>query len=203
MWLGKDGKIAGRLQDGGLFENYGAETALEILDLACRTFECVAPGSESIAPSGRPRVSIVAILITSDPSLPKKLADIPKTRPISFGYEVRSTLSTYERVRGGRGTEAATRLEEWGKGKGRFYQFRMCEGNAKDVQPPLGWALSDAAQARISSYLLGDGNNPPECYADNAEAAREIEELLGGGALAEAGAEAESANAARESRLAN
>ncbi|MBI1983147.1 MAG: hypothetical protein HYS61_03000 [Acidobacteria bacterium] len=45
MWK-HEGKIAGRLQDGGLFENYGAETALEILDLACRRFACPEAGDK-------------------------------------------------------------------------------------------------------------------------------------------------------------
>jgi hypothetical protein len=186
MWRGKDGEIAGRLQDGGLFENYGAETALEILDFACHTFECaqaLQDRSGGRASQDRPRIYPVVILITSDPSLPSNLAEIPPAHPIHFGYEVFSTLLSYEHVRGGRGAEAAIRLKEWtASNHGKFFSFRMCDGNAKDPQPPLGWALSSAAQKTISSYLLGPmpGDSAPTCFAENAEAVREIGTLLSG-----------------------
>ncbi len=174
MWRDRQGAIAGRLQDGGLFENYGAETALEILDLACRTFDCVGA-------SGRPRIHPVVILITSDPSLPSHLADVPATRPIHFGYEVRSTLLSYEHVRSGRGAEAAVRLEDWtNQHQGSFLQFRMCQGGDQSTEPPLGWALSEAAKKTIASYLLepAPGHTAPDCLAENARAVRTLQTLL-------------------------
>lgn len=179
MWK-HNGKIAGRLQDGGLFENYGAETALEILDLACHRFAC--PEADKETKKIKQNIIPVVILITSDPSLPDDLFDSPKLDPIQFGYEVRSTFRTYERVRGGRGAEAIYKLKEWAKKNGgNSFEFRMCQNNSKAVQPPLGWTLSPAAQDTIKSYLFGDSKNPskqPSCYHKNAKAEDDFIGLL-------------------------
>lgn len=180
MWK-HEGKIAGRLQDGGLFENYGAETALEILDLACRRFAC--PEADDKRKKELQNIIPVVILITSDPSLPENLADSPKNlEPIRFGYEVRSTFRAYERARGGRGAEAAYRLDEWTmKNRGNFFKFRMCRIDSKIGQPPLGWALSDAAKKTINSYLFGDSHDPsgqPSCYNENSKANQDLRSLL-------------------------
>jgi hypothetical protein len=170
MWRNPaDGKVAGRLQDGGLFENYGAETALEILNLACTRFECAQ------------RIKPIVILITSDPSLPRNLAEVPRYRATSFATEVRTTPTTYEHVRGGRGTEAALRLQEWSRAHGdNFFVFRMCKTDTEGASPPLGWALSEAAQRRIASFLIApkDGAKAPECYEDNRAALAKIVSLL-------------------------
>jgi hypothetical protein len=184
MWRNPtDGRIAGRLQDGGLFENYGAETALEVLNLACTGLAC-GPGAAATAGSGAAqRVKPIVILITSDPALPRNLADIPSYHATSFATEVRTTPATYEHVRGGRGTEAALRLQEWSKAHGdNFFVFRMCKTNTDGASPPLGWALSDAAQRRIASFLIApkDGAAAPDCYKDNRAALEKIVSLLGG-----------------------
>lgn len=183
MWRGADGKVAGRLQDGGLFENYGAETALDVLNVLCDTVECVG-GKEPVgkAPGG-PRIMPVVIMITSDPSLPRSLSEIPRYRPSNFAAEVRSTPSTYEKVRSGRGIEAALRLQEWSRAHGEnFFLFSMCETDTEGASPPLGWALSDAAQRRIASFLIApkDGASAPVCYQDNQAALRKISQLLAG-----------------------
>lgn len=180
MWK-RNGEIAGHLQDGGLFENYGAETALEILDLACRRFAC--PEADDKRKKELQNIIPVVVLITSDPSLPENLADSPKNlEPIQFGYEVRSTFRAYERVRGGRGAEAAYRLGEWTmKNHGKFFKFRMCPIDSKIGQPPLGWALSDAAKETIRSYLFGDSHNSsrqPSCYFENSKANQDLRNLL-------------------------
>lgn len=180
MWK-HDGKIAGRLQDGGLFENYGAETALEILDLACQRFAC--PQADEQRKKQLLNIIPVVILITSDPSLPENLAESPKDQDsLQFGYEVRGTFRTYERVRGGRGAEAASRLDQWVKNnKGELFGFRMCSIDSKIGVPPLGWALSNAAKATINSYLFGAINpvsdNPP-CYKQNFQANLDLRNLL-------------------------
>jgi len=196
MWK-REGEIQGRLQDGGLFENYGAETALEILTLACRTMRCVpAPG----APVGvvgatakMPRnvyvatdavlVYPVVILISSDPTLPEQLAESPLNAPLEFAYEVRSTVRTYERARTGHGQEAASRLQEWTQNNGgKFYYFRMCDPKSPDAQPPLGWALSERAKQRIVSYLrpVDDPDlSTPSCQDWNSGSLKDIVRLLG------------------------
>jgi hypothetical protein len=191
MWKDEHGAIEGRLQDGGLFENYGAETAQEILTLACAIFHCVsapgtrgAPASSGAGGGAGEGVTVfpVVILISSDPSLPQHFADSPVNPPIEFGYEVRATVRSYERVRSGRGQEAASQLEEWTTGHGgRFFHFRMCDPKTKGVQPPLGWALSSAARQRIASYLVDmkdAGETEPSCAPDNRKELKSLTELL-------------------------
>ena len=37
--------------------------------------------------------------------------------------------------------------------RGRFMHLRMCRAGADDIDPPLGWVLSEEARARIAGYL--------------------------------------------------
>ncbi|MCU7845936.1 MAG: patatin-like phospholipase family protein, partial [Candidatus Thiodiazotropha sp. (ex Monitilora ramsayi)] len=135
-----------RLQDGGLFENFGAETALELATYAEKLWR------EKWDLTLRPYV----ILITSDPTLPAAFADFPKKHPLPFAYESLSTLNTYATTRNGRGIEAAARLREWVRKRQtdqedqRFFHLRMCQGNGEDHDPPLGWSLSKTTQSRIN-----------------------------------------------------
>ncbi len=182
MWK-HDGKIAGRLQDGGLFENYGAETALEILDLACKKFAC--PDADEDMKKNLLNIVPIVILITSDPSLPANLAESPRHyTPVDFGYEIRSTFAAYEQVRSGRGAEAAYRLQQWTdatSGKGKVFTFRMCKNRSTVGHPPLGWALSKAAQLRIKGYLIDDAHTSTEdplCYHSNATQHQQLLQLL-------------------------
>lgn len=180
MWRNKNGDIAGRLQDGGLFENYGAETAMEILNLACIKFAC--PDASDARKSNLKNIVPVVILITSDPALPENLADSPKgNKPVTFGYELRTTFMTYESVRSGRATEAASQLEDMAKihklQSDNFFQFRMCPTDSVNGQPPLGWALSEHAQKTIEGYLpkLEDAS----CAGKNAAHSQALRKLLG------------------------
>lgn len=175
-----DSAVQGRLQDGGLFENFGAETALEILRAAC-----------SLTPVGlNPRV----ILISSDPTLPDDIEVSPRNPPMSFAYEL-ATLVTYANTRVGRGAEAATRLIQWAQEEGGddgFVHFRMCvaedpEGTGRDpagseASPPLGWALSTLARDTIRGYLLPPdtpGLPEPPCRAKNRHAMEIVGRWLG------------------------
>lgn len=180
MWRNADGRIAGRLQDGGLFENFGAETALDILAAICGTLDCVGD-REAAGKAAGPRILPIVIMITSDPSLPRSLGGIPEYRVSNFAAEVRSTPSTYEKVRGGRGIEAALRLQEWSRAHGdAFFLFGMCQADTEGASPPLGWALSEAAQRRIASFLIPpkDGAASPACYQDNLASLERITALL-------------------------
>jgi hypothetical protein len=152
MWRDADGEIAGRLQDGGLFENFGAETALELLQAVCAEFTC---SRDAVAfPSAqRPQLTPLVVLISSDPTLPDNLAASPQSQPISFAYELRATFRSFSNTRVGRGAEAATRLAHWAEANGRFASFRMCRPPVGSDEPPLGWALSASAQRTIEGYL--------------------------------------------------
>ncbi len=143
--LGRE-QMLQRLQDGGLFENYGADTALEILQAARHHFN---------RRSDKPYFDPMVILISSDPGLPDNLA-IPDLRtPINFGYEALATFQTYAATRVGRGSVAAARLRDWIRESlrsTRYAHFRMC-GVDEHADPPLGWVLSPVAQSDIQSYL--------------------------------------------------
>lgn len=158
-----------RLQDGGLFENYGAETALEIAHVAKWLWQ------EKWQLPFRPYV----ILISSDPTLPANLADFSFNPPLSFGYEVLSTLRSYATSRNGHGVEAASRLREWVVAQGdtagekRFFHLRMCPGE-KEHEPPLGWSLSVTAQTEIKGYL--EPESP--CGKENAAILTALADLL-------------------------
>ena len=159
-----------RLQDGGLFENYGAETLLEIAAVAERLWR------EKWDMTLQPYV----ILISSDPTLPMDLADFPHNDPLGFGYEVLSTLRSYATSRSGHGVEAASRLQRWVENRSpvsepsRFFHLRMCGGDENGLEPPLGWFLSTKAQAEINRYLSAD--NP--CSQENAQALARLSELM-------------------------
>ncbi len=159
-----------RLQDGGLFENYGAETLLEIAAVAERLWQ------ERWGLTLRPYV----ILISSDPTLPPDMADFPYNPPLDFGYELFSTLRSYATSRNGHGVEAASRLQRWVEQRNqatepsRFFHLRMCPGDDKEQEPPLGWSLSATAQREINGYLKSD----KACSRANAQAIARLSDLL-------------------------
>jgi predicted acylesterase/phospholipase RssA len=161
------GKILGRVQDGGLFENYGAVTALEILQLA----------EQRLAK----RYTPVVIQISSDPTLPADLAPSPEGPVKNFAYEALTTLRTLFNTRVSHGEEAAVQLKEWAERRGRYVHFRMCDHTRENLDPPLGWALSKHAEKTIESYLLDtlDGDKPPSCRPENQENVRQLCTLLG------------------------
>jgi len=171
--LGEDktaGKVLGRLQDGGLFENYGAVTALEILDLAERKLE------------GKGYTPIV-IQISSDPILPADLAPSPKGPVKNFAYELLTTFRTVFDTRVAHGEEAAIRLKKRAEGKGHYVHFRMCDHTREELDPPLGWALSDHARSTIDGYLFDVKDSklkPASCHPDNQQAVKTLCRLLGG-----------------------
>ena len=156
-----------RLQDGGLFENYGAETALEILTHAKNYFV-----DEKKLP-----FNPIVIVISSDPKEPETFAEFPIKKPIRFGPKIRSTFRTFSSVRVGRGAEAAARLEAWTKSlktdnktKADFFHLRMCDDNKKSINPPLGWLLSKQAQNVIDNYLYDE----TECASSNMQSIKKI-----------------------------
>lgn len=165
-WYDSDGAIKGHLVDGGYFENYGAETALRVLQTAQAT---VFKGDKNCNDSFKP----IVILISSDPMLDAALLSMDKQNNIddnitkalsglhgiAFAHELRSILKAFLNTRTARGVDAAERLKRWTDDiNGTFVHFRMYPegGNAKE--PPLGWALSEKAQETIGNYLPSDEN---------------------------------------------
>jgi len=172
------GAIRGRLQDGGLFENYGAETALEILTMA----------DQELRVRQNLRFTPIVILISSDPALPKDFASSRPGQVENLGYEVMTTFRTMANTREGRGAEAAGRLQDWAQRPGRrFAYFRMCDPRPGEADPPLGWALSDETRHTIEGYLLeksavGEKSlKASNCRPQNRESARQVCEWLKAG----------------------
>ena len=136
-----------RIVDGGYFENFGAATALDILQNLAKT--------SSDSEDWR---RLVVIQISSDPDYPGVVRnDGPGTRrdasPGSFAGELRSPLKALLNTRTARGVLAAQRLHDWTEDKGgTFVEFRLLESpNMPD--PPLGWTLSVQATENIDCQI--------------------------------------------------
>jgi len=151
------GNILGRLQDGGLFENYGAETALEILQLAKLQMG--------------ERFNPFVIMITSDPTLPMDLAESESGKVSNLAYELMTTVYSLVNSREGHGKEAASRLKDYVSSpkQDRFAYFRMCKTAKDEKAPPLGWALSQNAKKVINQYLFAPKQQESQTHiAENA-----------------------------------
>lgn len=180
-WRDEDGKVAGRLQDGGLFENYGAETAIEIL----------AHAKARLGSGFRPLV----IMISSDPALSDNLSDIEPGPVKNFAAEGLSTIHTLLKTRSAHGDEMAVWLARWARdNQAPLAYFSMCPPDQPDTEedeagrdPPLGWALSDGARRTIQGFLLDadrDGRRfpPARCRAQNKQALTLVVDQLAGSA---------------------
>jgi hypothetical protein len=157
MWRDADGNVSGRLVDGGYFENFGADTARDLLERI----------KAATGPEFAQRVRPIVIGISSDPALPDDPSELVRSDPLHWGYEVRSILRGMFRTRNARGTEAFSALRRWtAENGGHFVHLRMCEAAGRERNPPLGWVLSRSAQQRINGYLVADGGT--SCATDNA-----------------------------------
>jgi hypothetical protein len=170
-WRNNNGKVAGRLQDGGLFENYGAETAVEILRHA----------KTRLKGDFHPLV----ILISSDPKLADNLADIQPGKVKNFAAELFTTLRTLFKTRVAHGNEGAAWLKQWAEdNQADFAYFHMCPpGQEQGADPPLGWALSGQAQRTIQGYLLDRDREdkpfpPASCREANQDELAKLRRLL-------------------------
>ena len=151
-WRNAEGDIAGRLVDGGYFENYGAELVLDLL----RAIDWQDPDWQGFRP--------VVIAISSDPGLGEPFTAAPDIGPGRFASELLSPVNALLASRGSHGIEALARLEHATADRGgRFFHLRMCRPESDSPQgrrlaPPLGWSLSRVARETIESYL-GDACN--------------------------------------------
>lgn len=148
-WRDRTGEIAGRLVDGGYFENFGAETALDLLQAI-----------EKVAAEQGWRIRPVVVAISSDPGLPADFWEVPATSVLVRGHESYSPVKALSKTREARGVEALLRLRRYALAHGGFAHLRMC-GNPQDeaLEPPLGWTLSSFSTATIEGYLDPAGCN--------------------------------------------
>lgn len=137
-----------RIVDGGYFENFGAATALDILERLVR--------EPKVEPT-----QLVVIQISSDPDYGGVDGGEGRRRtasPGSFAGELRSPLNALLNTRTARGVLAAQRLHDWTvANSGTFVELRLIESKEYSV-PPLGWTLSAEARLNMDCQLLHQEN---------------------------------------------
>ncbi len=177
--LERNGNGLGHVVDGGYYENFGAETARELMLAVLR--RC--GGRET---GNRAAILPIFILISSDPDLVFPDEDAPRGEalpsPLSWAPEVRAPLTALLNTRNARGVRAAEELEAmWGwmgsakalpdafpaAGAPHFFHFRM-EVPAGAAKPALGWLLSRESRENIAGML----SKAPACAHNARELAR-------------------------------
>lgn len=91
--------------------------------------------------------------------------------------ELLSPLRVMLNTRSARGSEERLRLRALARQRGWPYlHFRLCDdpADAGDIEPPLGWTLSAAAQAAIDDHLSGR----ERCAAYGVDNAAYLEAIL-------------------------
>jgi hypothetical protein len=137
-----DGKIVDRVVDGGYFENFGATTAIDLIDWLDKRSK-LGPNHENL----------IVILISSDPDLyiPDTSNCNSEPAPPAYsserGREVLTPVITLMRTREARGSYAAYELQHF-VGERQFFHFHLLkQTDIRDA--PLGWTLSNRAQDAI------------------------------------------------------
>lgn len=154
-----DGTASDQIVDGGVFENSGAQTALELYETL-------------MGKSDRPEIGVLQI--TSDPDLPDPTGRCgPKDGDpgiARFLPDILSAPTALLNSRSARGTAAIEALrsrveadfkpgqagDSPEKGKAPYFAIRLSRTDAQTFAP-LGWKLSKAAEAAIERAWPDDG----------------------------------------------
>ncbi len=168
-----------RIVDGGYFDNFGAQTARDLL---------VALGADVGGPCHE-KLNPIVIQISSNPELsPEDFGDertngedqgsdadgakddeVPE-EGLSFIPQIRAPLHTLLNTTGAHEAQAVRDLRR-AVGDDRFVHFGMCEPTCGQVgEPPLGWSLSEVAKTQIEGYWNG--------CEENVKALEKLEKLL-------------------------
>jgi hypothetical protein len=156
----------GQVIDGGYFENYGAETAADLLTLVCGPFGGEATNGHAekgalFGQSGNNRcpnqVKPIVIQISSDPELvddAELSSEGNKPKHARRVNQISAPLTGFQHTRPARGVSAMKRLYQLTEGayKGTFVHFRLCELKGRE-RPPLGWFLSEYGRETIQMHL--------------------------------------------------
>ncbi len=148
-----------RIVDGGYFENFGAATALDLIEVLDGLY------CDDVAASCN--LDLVVIQISSDPqyqgvkrpAVSTTVSDqsvLQTASPASFAAELRSPIEALLNARTARGVLAAQLLHDnvanrFG-GSYRFIEFRLDIPDNKS-EPPLGWVLSRTAMDTMDCQL--------------------------------------------------
>ena len=143
----------GHVVDGGYFENFGAITALQLLQTVNETFD-----EKQIRP--------IVILISNDSNLTKPSESIENDTPpeslpgIGFANETFGPIRALLDTRDARGILAAKDLRAVAKPE-NFFHFRMdlAKGQA---EPALGWVLSKQSEAMMGKLMQSSECNRKE-----------------------------------------
>jgi hypothetical protein len=145
--LVKDGRIHGRVVDGGYFENSGATATYEIL----QTLDLLKEKDPRWE-----RVDAYVIHISNDPVEAKygldslaSAPDNPRIAPKHFLNEALSPLWALLNTRDARGYHARESVM-WKAGWSYSFHFGLCR-NSSNV--PLGWVLSRSTRDRMETQL--------------------------------------------------
>ncbi len=146
--LARDGRIHGRVVDGGYFENSGATATNEIL----QTINLLADEDARWR-----QVDAYVIHISNDPVEARygnndSLAaapDHPGIAPSGFLNEMLSPLVTLLHTRDARGRFARETVM-WQAGRSNFLHFGLCRSSAN---VPLGWVLAASTRERMEAQL--------------------------------------------------
>ena len=162
----EDSNEMDRIVDGGYFENFGAATALDLLQALARAL-CHDAAEPCV-------YDLIVIQISSDPGYRgverndetalaggNNKAQPPKASPGSFAAELRSPIKTLLNTRTARGVLAAQTLHDWvaarPAGTAHFIEFRL-DIPENESDPPLGWVLSGAASRTMDCQLIRPSN---------------------------------------------
>jgi hypothetical protein len=138
----EDGGVADRVVDGGYFENFGANTAIDLINWLYNPPNL-----------GLDRKNLIVILISSDPDLyvaDASNCDSEVSAPVyssERGREVLTPIITLMRTREARGSYAAYELQHL-VGSENFFHFHLLR-QTDIADAPLGWTLSKRAQKEI------------------------------------------------------
>jgi hypothetical protein len=174
-----EGRLWGRLVDGGYFENSGAATARELIEQLCQR-----SGTRQEWHCGKEipgvRVFPVVLLIKNDPQAPSVCSEyaVAKNAPTRFLAEVRSPIDALLATRDARGRLAENELAqllhsgdaEYARscGDGCLLEFALAHDDetqktdqgtasrrvrARYADPPLGWSLSEESRSAMDARL--------------------------------------------------
>jgi hypothetical protein len=142
-----EGKVHGQIVDGGYFENFGADTARDLLQILCEpTGE--EPSETRVSLCGPLGMRPIVVQISSDPELPSDSE--PEAPEVERDAQAAAPVLAFWNARNARGESAMRELRTVTTQRycGTFVHLRLVH-SPDQGDPPLGWVLSRAARETI------------------------------------------------------